>query len=99
MTRRVEKQLKETRGLIRYGLRTNLLRKHFWTFTVWTDRTSVNAFVPRGPHASAVERFKGWAGEGAAFVEWQSSDGAINWGEALERLKNPAFDYGARNPS
>jgi len=95
MTSRVEKQLKETPGLIRYGLRANLLRKHFCTFTVWTERASANAFVPREPHATAVARFKAWAGDGAAFVEWQSRDGAIDWGEALERLKNPSFYYGA----
>jgi hypothetical protein len=34
-----------------------------------------------------------WAGEGAAFVEWNSHDGVINWKEVAERMKNPTFHY------
>jgi heme-degrading monooxygenase HmoA len=93
MSSRVEKQLKETEGLVRYGLRANLLRKEFWTFSVWADKPSVNAFVHSGAHTAAVERFPDWAGEGAAFVEWNSSDGVINWKDAAERVKNPSFYY------
>jgi hypothetical protein len=89
----VEQQLKGTQGLVRYGLKADLLRRRFWTFSVWVDKASVNAFVNSGPHVAAVERFPDWAGEGAAFVEWNSSDGSINWKDAAERLKNPAFQY------
>jgi hypothetical protein len=93
MTSRVERQLKETKGLIRYGLRTDFFRKYFWTYTVWKDRGSVNIFVRAEPHSMAVERFKEWAGEGPAFVEWNCTDASINWKEAMERLKNPTFYY------
>lgn len=93
MSSRVEKQLKETEGLVRYGLRANPLRKEFWTFSVWVDKPSVSAFVQSGAHTTAVERFPDWAGEGAAFVEWNSGDGSINWKNAAERMKNPSFYY------
>lgn len=93
MSSRVEKQLKETEGLVRYGTRANLLRKEFWTFSVWADKPSVNAFVRSGAHAAAVGRFSEWAGEWAAFVEWNSSDGSINWKDALERLKTHTDYY------
>lgn len=93
MSSRVEKQLKATQGLVRYGLRANFFRKRFWTFSVWADRYSVNAFVAGEPHATAVGRMSEWAGEGAAFVEWHSSDGSIQWNEALERLKKPSSYY------
>lgn len=93
MSSRVEKQLKATQGLVRYGLRASLLRKEFWTFSVWVDKASVNAFVHSGAHTAAVERFPDWAGEGAAFVEWTSSDGSINWKDAAERMMNPTFHY------
>ncbi len=93
MSLRVEKQLKKTEGLIRYGLRTNLPRKQFWTLSVWKDRATANAFVGTEPHATAVRRFQKWAGRGAAFVEWNSSDGRMDWNEALQRLQNPTFYY------
>jgi hypothetical protein len=93
MSSQVEKQLKETPGLARYSLRVNLFRKRFWTFSVWGNRASTNAFVHASPHTIAVERFQEWAGEGAAFVEWSSSDGSINWKEAMRRLQTPTFYY------
>jgi quinol monooxygenase YgiN len=93
MSGQVEKQLKQTQGVIRYGVRANPLRKQFWTLSVWADRASVNAFVHSGAHTAAVERFPDWAGEGAAFVGWNNSDSSINWQEALERLKTPTFYY------
>jgi hypothetical protein len=97
MSFRVERQLKELQGVVRYGLRVDIPRKYFWTFSVWKDRASVNAFVAADPHATAVGKFQHWAGEGAAFVEWDSSDGKIDWNETLRRLQNPTFYY--RTPS
>ena len=93
MTSRVERQLAESEGLVRYGLRADPLRKRFWTFTVWQGRDAANAFVAAEPHATAVRRFRDWAGEGAAFVEWESAEGSIDWGEALRRLQHPTFSY------
>ncbi|MGE5444986.1 MAG: hypothetical protein ACM3SR_10365 [Ignavibacteriales bacterium] len=93
MSLRVERQLKETDGLIRYALRANLLRKQFWTLSVWKGRASANGFVAAEPHATAVGKFQQWVGRGAAFVQWNSSDGTIDWNEALQRLQNPTFYY------
>ncbi len=59
MSSRVQKQLKESPGLVRYGLRmdlTNLLRKQYISVSVWTDRSSMHAFVRSEPHAEAVTR-------------------------------------------
>ncbi|HKA54320.1 MAG TPA: hypothetical protein VKJ47_11725 [Candidatus Binatia bacterium] len=93
MTSQVERQLAEAEGLVRYGLRADLLHKRFWTFTVWQGRDAANAFVAAEPHATAVRRFREWAGTGAAFVEWRSAEGSINWDEALRRLQHPTFSY------
>ena len=93
MSALVERQLKRTTGLIRFGLRAALLRKQFWTLSVWTDRESVNSFVHSGIHVEAVRRFPNWAGPGAAFVEWTSADGVLDWTEASVRLQNPTFYY------
>ncbi len=75
-----------------------VLRKRFWTLSVWDDRGSVRAFVGAGPHEVAVQRFADWAGEGAAFVEWTSRDGRLDWKEALERLESPSFAYKPPRP-
>ncbi len=79
--------------MISYGLRAELLRRHFWTLSVWKDRASANAFVSSEPHAAAVRKFQKWAGSGTGFVHWNSSDGTIDWDEALRRLENPTFYY------
>ncbi len=91
MSLRVANQVKKMQGLVRYALKAHLPRRHFWTFTVWKDRNSVNAFVTSEPHNTAVRKFTKWAGRGAAFVEWNSADSSINWEQALERLKTPTF--------
>ncbi len=93
MSYRVERQLKKSHGVVRYSLRTEINRMHFWTFSVWKDRASADAFVAAQPHATAVGKFQHWAGKGTAFVEWYSSDGRIDWNEALQRLQSPTFCY------
>jgi hypothetical protein len=45
------------------------------------------------PHATAVKKFRVWAGEGSAFVEWTSESDTIDWTEALKKLQNPTFCY------
>jgi hypothetical protein len=49
--------------------------------------------VASEPHPTAVKKFAEWAGEGAAFVDWNNADGRVDWEEAARRLKNPAFYY------
>jgi hypothetical protein len=93
MNRRIERQLKRTQGIVRYGLKADLVRKSFWTCSVWVNKSSVDQFVGSEPHATAVQRFKNWTGPGAAFVEWRSSSPSIDWHEALERLRQPTFRY------
>ncbi len=86
MSSRVQKQLSQTPGLIRHEVRAKFLRKEFWTFSIWKDNESVDAFVRAEPHRTAMTRFEEWAEEGAAFVRWTSSDESINWNEAMQRL-------------
>ena len=96
MSMKVQRQLKTTPGLVRYAMKTDIPRKRFWTFTVWTDRKAMAAFVRTEPHATAVGRFGKWGGEGAGFAEWTSTEGKLDWNEVWERLKKPTFGYGDR---
>jgi quinol monooxygenase YgiN len=93
MSGRVEQQLRRTEGAVRYGLKTDLPHKRFWTYSVWKDRQAIGPFVAAEPHATAVKRFAEWAGQGAAFVEWKNPDGAVDWEEADRQLKKPTFYY------
>jgi heme-degrading monooxygenase HmoA len=88
MSSQVETQLKRSPGLVRYGLRSDLPHKRFWTLSVWTDRESVNAFVSGEPHATAIRRLPQWVASDVPFgsAEWTSADGSIDWNEALVQL-------------
>ena len=89
MSSGVQRQLKETSGLVRFGLRARFLRKRYWTYSVWTDRASLDAFLGSEPHATAMRRLSQWIVPGdAAFVTWDSTDDSINWKEGLDRLSS-----------
>lgn len=93
MTSEVLKQVKETKGVMNYAVKADFSKKHFWTLSIWKDQDSLRDFVIAEPHATAIKKFTGWAGEDSAFVEWYSSSNSIDWAEALERLKKPTFYY------
>jgi hypothetical protein len=92
MSSRVSAHLMKSEA-IRFGVKTDLLHKRFWTLSVWSDRVAMRRFVAAEPHATAVKRFAKWAGQGAAFVEWTGGDGSINWDMAKEKMKEPSFYY------
>jgi hypothetical protein len=95
----VQRQLKRTPGLVRYGLRTNFIRKRYWTFSVWKDRASLDAFIQAEPHASAMMKMHQWVVPGdSAFVTWDSADYSINWEGGLERLRRSIAHGPIENP-
>lgn len=93
LSSKVLKQIKENEGAINYAVKGNLLKKHFWTFSIWRDNNSLRRFIMEEPHATAVRKFIEWAGEGSAFVEWTSPNNTIDWSEALKKLENPTYYY------
>ena len=60
---------------------------------MWSDRDAVRDFVRAEPHATAVKRFESWAGDGAAFVEWEPAGSQLDWTDAMRRLEQPTFYY------
>ena len=48
--------------VVRFGVKTDLLHKRFWTVSVWSDRVAMRRFVAAEPHATAVKKFAKWAG-------------------------------------
>jgi heme-degrading monooxygenase HmoA len=49
-------QLARTSGLVGYALNAELARKRFWTFSIWEDRESLNAFAAADPHRRIIRR-------------------------------------------
>jgi hypothetical protein len=92
MSSRVSAQLRETE-VVRFGLKTNIPKKQFWTLSIWQSREAMRTFIGAEPHATAMKKFAQWAGDAAAFVEWSNTEGSINWEEAMEKLKKPDFYY------
>jgi len=61
-TQRVRRQLSTTPGLVGYALRADLVRRRFWTVSVWVDEGSLRAFVAAEPHRSVMGRLRGRMG-------------------------------------
>src|SRR2546422_1433605 len=61
MSSRISGQLKKS-DVVRFGVKTDLLHKRFWTISVWSDRVAMRRFVAAEPHATAVKKFAEWAG-------------------------------------
>ena len=98
LSMRIVAQLRSTEGVVRYGVKTDLPRKTFQTFTVWTDPEAMRAFVRTELHRAAVARFWDWRQEGSgATVEWTETDRPVSWPEINERLKEPTFVFTRRD--
>ena len=57
-TLRIRRQLATTAGLVAYSLNAQLTRKTFWTYSVWTDQESLDAFAAAEPHRTIVGRLR-----------------------------------------
>lgn len=93
MSKKVEKQLKQTEGIVRYGLKADFIHKKFWTYSVWRSEDAIQPFIHAEPHATAIRKFADWSAEGAAFAQWNNNDGKINWKEGDRQLLTPTFYY------
>jgi hypothetical protein len=62
LSNKVEAQLRASRGIVRYSLRTNIPRKRFWTLSVWTNREDMALFSRSEPHRTAMKKFYEWGG-------------------------------------
>jgi quinol monooxygenase YgiN len=54
----IRQQLGATSGLIGYSLDAELARRTFWTFSVWADQASLDAFAATDPHARIIRRLR-----------------------------------------
>jgi heme-degrading monooxygenase HmoA len=54
----IRRQLARAHGLVGYALDAELSRKTFWTFSVWDDQASLDAFAASDPHRAITRRLQ-----------------------------------------
>ena len=84
----IQNQLSQTSGVIGYSLRAQLVRRQFWTLSVWDDEQALTAFVGTSPHARVIQDLRGRFGQ-TAFVRWSVKGAAVplNWEDAVVRIE------------
>jgi len=83
----IEGQLRDARGLVGYSLQAQVLRRRFWTLSVWEGERSLMEFVGRSPHGQMMCLLAPHMG-GTKFTRWKLKGSAIppTWDEAKRRM-------------
>ena len=86
----VRKQLRSAEGLVGYALRAKPLARDYWTLSLWTDRSALQAFMRTAPHLGVMSALKPFM-RPTKFIQWNitAAEGQPSWSEALERLCSP----------
>lgn len=82
----IDKQLRETEGLIGFSFHAELFKKRFWTLSVWEDTKYLNDFVSKFPHSETMIKLAPHMDQ-TKFTEWKikSSEVPPDWDEAKRR--------------
>lgn len=84
----IQEQLEDTRGLVGYSMRAQLLGKRAWTLSVWEDEAALHEFVRGSPHVDTMRRPMIQPGK-ARFVRFKLDGSKVppSWDEALGQLE------------
>jgi quinol monooxygenase YgiN len=87
-TMRIRRQLDQADGLVGYALNAQITRKTFWTFSVWTDRQSLDAFAAADPHRQIIERLRPKMGESRfEFLQLSGAEIPKTWDERMDPVR------------
>jgi heme-degrading monooxygenase HmoA len=82
----IRRQLAHAHGLVGYALDAQLGRKTFWTFSVWEDKASLDAFASADPHRAITRRLRPLMGQTRfEFFQIPGSDLPLTW----DQMKAP----------
>jgi quinol monooxygenase YgiN len=82
----IRRQLARADGLVGYALDAELARKTFWTFSVWEDQASLDAFASSDPHRAIIGRLRPLMGPTRfEFFQIPGSDLPLTW----DQMKAP----------
>ncbi|HEY2921581.1 MAG TPA: hypothetical protein VGK77_21555 [Candidatus Binatia bacterium] len=86
-TRQIEKQLKQTTGLIGYRLRAKVFAGKFFHLSAWKSEAAVLTFVQQQPHLRIMEKLVGRLGK-TEFRYWtvKGSELPLVFERELQRL-------------
>ena len=87
-TLRLRRQLAGANGLVGYALNAQLTAKTFWTYSVWVDRESLEAFAAAEPHRRITQRLRPRMEETRFdFVTVPGADVARTWEERMAPVR------------
>ena len=84
LTGQIQKQLSESDGAIGYALIAYLLKKEFWTMSVWENEQSLSNFVKTGAHLRTMREMSRYLRPERRFVKVlvEGSDVPLPWERA-----------------
>lgn len=94
----IRRQLAQARGLVGYALDAQLARKTFWTFSVWQDQASLDAFASSDPHRAITRRLRPLMGRTRfEFFQIRGSDLPMTWDQMKAPVRGEQDQAGARS--
>jgi heme-degrading monooxygenase HmoA len=82
----IRRQLARADGMVGFALDAEVARKTFWTFSVWEDQASLDAFAASDPHIAITRRLAPLMGRTRfEFFPISGSDLPLTW----DRMKAP----------
>ena len=89
----IRRQLARAAGMVGYALDAELARKTFWTFSVWEDQASLDAFASSDPHRAIIGGLRPLMGPTRfEFFSVPGSDLPMTWDQMkapLQSQQNP----------
>jgi hypothetical protein len=87
----IRRQLAAADGLVGYGLDARLLRRTFWTLSVWRDDDALATFARSDPHDRHVRRIRPHM-KPSTFVTWivPGAQLPMTWSQARRRVEAAA---------
>lgn len=86
----VQAQMRDTPGLVAYGLRAQLLRMTFSTFGVFEDRHALAEFVRSTAHGEAMRALRGRLPSiESRIATTRGADLPLDWSAITARLETP----------
>ena len=85
-TWRIHGQLRRTPGVLGYSLLARILKRQFWTLSVWEGEAALHQFVVDNPHGQVMTALQGKMDQ-THFVRWnmRGSEFPPRWRDALTR--------------
>ena len=86
----IRRQLAHANGMIGYALDAELSHKTFWTFSVWDDQASLDAFAASDPHRAITRRLRPLMGQTRfEFFQIPGSDLPMTWDQMKAPVRSP----------